>query len=157
MNANENRVKNQQFLIYNLTLEKQKYNSENNSKSTQTFSCLPSDICRYGENQEIESTIVLHLRKKKEIFNNNYLRLIIIGKYTPKLLGKKTCILSLSLEVIHLILSLKCEHSPQLPETKGKKNKRERNLFKIQTAKKLSCQTLDHSLLKITSRDKYNS
>lgn len=46
------------------------YKLDEKSKPSQTPSHLHLDICRYCKNQDIGSTIALHLRKKKWKKNN---------------------------------------------------------------------------------------
>ena len=91
-----------------ISLQNEKYNSRSKSRSTsfylfQVLSYCSQNICTYWV---LEFPIV---RKQLIMIN---LRLMIIDKYIPKLLGENLHFLFLSLKAINLIMSLKCKHNP---------------------------------------------
>lgn len=54
------------------SVERKRHNFDSNSEATLGLSCLPSAICGYCKrNQDIESTIILHLKKRRKNLNSN--------------------------------------------------------------------------------------
>lgn len=62
---------------------------------------------RCSDPQWMKCPMLSNTQHKENILNSNYLRLLIIGKHTPKFLRED---LHSSPKVVNLIMSLECQH-----------------------------------------------